>query len=100
MIESFTSAFVIALLSEIADKTQLVILGLSLDYKAPFKVFLGALIGGLSLVSDLGESLIKRSAGVKDSSNLLPGHGGILDRFDSFLLTSPLFYYYWAFVKH
>ncbi len=44
MLESFTAAFVIALLSEIADKTQLVILGLSLDYKAPFKVFLGALL--------------------------------------------------------
>lgn len=54
---------------------------------------LGALISFLGQVSDLAESLIKRSAGVKDSSNILPGHGGILDRFDSYLLIAPVLYY-------
>ncbi len=54
----------------------------------------------LAFASDLGKSVLKRGAGVKDSSQLLPGHGGILDRFDSFLLTAPFYYYYWAFLKH
>ncbi len=56
-------------------------------------IILGVLISVVSQISDLAESLIKRSAGVKDSSNILPGHGGIFDRFDGFILTAPVIYY-------
>jgi len=57
-------------------------------------LLLGVVLGAAAVVGDLAESLIKREAGVKDSSNVLPGHGGALDLVDSLLFTAPLLYVY------
>ncbi len=57
-------------------------------------IILGIILTLVGQFSDLAESLIKRDADIKDSDELLPGHGGMLDRFDAFLFTSPLLYYY------
>jgi phosphatidate cytidylyltransferase len=57
-------------------------------------IFLGIIGGILSQIGDLSASLIKRFIGVKDYGNIMPGHGGVLDRFDSILFTAPIVYYY------
>jgi phosphatidate cytidylyltransferase len=60
---------------------------------------LGVSVGIAGQISDLVESILKRGSGVKDSSSLLPGHGGVLDRFDSYILLAPVYYYTFLFLR-
>jgi phosphatidate cytidylyltransferase len=65
-----------------------------LGFSVVDRIVLGLLIPFVALVGDLAESALKRSLGVKDSSGLVPGHGGIADRLDSLLFAVPVVYYY------
>jgi phosphatidate cytidylyltransferase len=78
---------------------SVVLFPVEVEVKVWIAVVTGAIIGGLSQVSDPIESLFKRAADKKDSGSLLPGHGGILDRVDSYIFCAPvlfyIIYYFW-----
>jgi phosphatidate cytidylyltransferase len=68
--------------------------GLQSDIAIWQGAILGLLLGALPPLGDLGESMIKRQSGIKDSSDIIPGHGGFFDRIDSWLWGAPIGYYF------
>jgi phosphatidate cytidylyltransferase len=66
------------------------------EFALPHAIVIGIILSVSGVIGDLAESMWKRSAAVKDSGTLIPGHGGFLDRFDSILFTAPILYIYWA----
>lgn len=71
-----------------------------LDFLSLFDaIIIGIIVGVFGQIGDLVESLIKRDANVKDSSSIIPGHGGILDRFDSLLFAAPVVFVYLTLIK-
>lgn len=85
--EGAIAGFVFAVIAMVALKFTL------LDFiSGTVAIVSGVIVGSIGQIGDLTESLFKRDAGVKDSSSLIPGHGGVFDRFDSLLLTAPVIY--------
>ncbi len=70
------------------------------EFPLPHAVVAGVILSACGVIGDLAESLWKRSADVKDSGTLIPGHGGFLDRFDSIFFTAPILYTHWSLIVH
>lgn len=66
----------------------------------PAAVAFGLVIGALTILGDLVESALKRSSGVKDSSSVIPGRGGVLDSIDSWLLAAPVYYLFFRLIQN
>lgn len=66
---------------------------MSLD-KIGLLIVLGVIVSIISQIGDLAASRIKREVGIKDYGSIMPGHGGVLDRFDSIIISAPIVYYY------
>ncbi|MCI1274392.1 MAG: phosphatidate cytidylyltransferase [Clostridiaceae bacterium] len=81
----------------VASIISCVLIGYFLDVSVIASIFIGLFCTIFAQIGDLCESLIKRDAGVKDSGDTLPGHGGFLDRTDSYVFTIPVMFYFCKF---
>ncbi|HHY62801.1 MAG TPA: phosphatidate cytidylyltransferase [Firmicutes bacterium] len=93
-IEGSIGGFVWAVLASIAYKALGDVTGLWYTLSWPQAIIFALLVAASGQIGDLAESGMKRDAGVKDAGRMFPGHGGVLDRFDSFFFVSPIAYYY------
>jgi phosphatidate cytidylyltransferase len=71
---------------------------MSPDVSITYSLIYGIVVSVLGLVGDLTASLIKRNLSIKDFGDLLPGHGGVLDRIDSYILIAPISYLFYKYV--
>ncbi len=86
------------LLAGVLAAVVMVYLFPKLIFELKMGIALALLVGICGALGDLSQSALKRSVGVKDSGDLLPGHGGILDRFDSLLFAAPFYYIYLRYI--
>ncbi|MDD3599662.1 MAG: phosphatidate cytidylyltransferase [Firmicutes bacterium] len=93
-VEGSVGGFLWAVAGSAAHKMLGELTGLWYTLNWPQAIIFAVLIAACSQIGDLAESGMKRDAGVKDAGKMFPGHGGVLDRFDSFFFVSPIAYYY------
>jgi len=86
-VEGFLGAIAFSLLAMLVSRLWIFI-------PFPHLIILGVLAGAGGEMGDFFESMLKRGLGIKDFGRILPGHGGVLDRFDSLFFTVPIFFYY------
>jgi phosphatidate cytidylyltransferase len=98
--EGLLGGFVFAIIASLSVFNYLESRISSIGFTQVDAIALGVLLGFVSVVGDLGESLLKRETHVKDSGEMLPGIGGALDLIDSLLFTAPVLYAYLFFVVH
>lgn len=91
-IEGSAGAFLGAVVSAVVCTVIYNRVGISVNYL--YAIIYGIICGGLSQIGDLVASSVKRYFGIKDYGDVLPGHGGIMDRLDSILFVAPVFYFF------
>ena len=94
-VEGFVAGIVVAIIAAVAVHFTFFPL-----FPLQHAVIAGVILSAAGAVGDLAESMWKRSAAVKDSGSLIPGHGGFLDRFDSVFYTAPILYAYWVLIQN